>query len=44
MSEASMSRNPRTALVGRPLGAVDLSGTPKKARKYRLAESRRSNR
>jgi hypothetical protein len=34
-----MSVNPRTALTGDPSGAVIDSGTPKKARKYRLAES-----
>src|SRR5829696_2806545 len=34
-----MSVKPRTALTGVPSGAVTVSGTPKKARKYRLAES-----
>src|SRR3954462_1296288 len=38
-SVATMSRNPRTALIGLPSGAFTDSGTPKKARKYRDAES-----
>ena len=34
------SSSPRTALTGVPSGAVTLSGTPKKARKYSDAVSR----
>src|SRR5919199_1593161 len=34
-----MSRKPRTAFVGVPSGAGRAALTPKKARKYRLAES-----
>ena len=38
-SVAIMSRKPRTALVGGSAGELRGSGTPKNARKYRLAES-----
>ena len=38
------SSSPRTALTGVPSGAVTLSGTPKKARKYSEAVSSRSRR
>ena len=33
-SRAMKSSRPRTALIGEPSGAVIVSGTPKKARKY----------
>jgi len=36
---ATVSVKPRTALTGVPSGAVIDWGTPKNARKYRLAES-----